>query len=77
MSADRQVTSETQLILNYNNPLIQKLAETTDRNLVGHSIQMLYIQALLLGHRPLNTRETKLLSDGLNGLIDYSVGKSL
>ena len=33
------------------------------------SVEMLYVQALLLGHRPLNAREMALLNRGLLGLI--------
>ncbi|MFT7639018.1 MAG: molecular chaperone HtpG [Pirellulaceae bacterium] len=76
MSAERSVTAETQLVLNYNNKLVRKLAATPDRNLIGRALQMLYVQALLLGHRPLNAREMKLLSDGLLGLIEYSIESS-
>jgi len=76
MSSERSITAETQLVLNYNNSLVQKLATTPDRNLIGRALQMLYVQALLLGHRPLNAREMKLLSDGLLGLIEYSIGNN-
>ena len=34
---------------------------------------MLYVQALLLGHHPLSSREMKLLNDGLLGLIEWGV----
>jgi molecular chaperone HtpG len=33
------------------------------------SVEMLYVQALLLGHRPLNAKEMALLNQGLLGLI--------
>jgi molecular chaperone HtpG len=33
------------------------------------SVELLYVQALLLGHRPLNAQEMALLNQGLLGLI--------
>jgi molecular chaperone HtpG len=34
---------------------------------------MLYVQALLLGHQPLNAKEMSLLNEGLLALIDLGV----
>ena len=34
---------------------------------------MLYVQALLLGHFPLQRDEVKLLNQGLLGLIDWAL----
>lgn len=62
-----------QLCFNYNNPLIRKMATLRNRTLLQRSIQMLYVQALLLGHHPLNAREMSLLNEGLLGLIEWGV----
>jgi molecular chaperone HtpG len=62
-----------QLCFNYHNPLVRKLAALTNRTLLQRSIQMLYVQALLLGHHPLNAKEMGLLNEGLLGLIEWSV----
>jgi molecular chaperone HtpG len=58
------------LTLNYHNPLIRKLARITDITFQERSIEMLYMQALLLGHHPIGARELALLNGGLIGLID-------
>ena len=34
---------------------------------------MLYVQALLLGHQPLNAKEMALLNEGLLALIEFGV----
>jgi molecular chaperone HtpG len=34
---------------------------------------MLYVQALLLGHQPLSSKEMALLNDGLLALIELGV----
>lgn len=62
-----------QLCFNYSNPLIRQLAQVEDRTLTQRTVEMLYVQALLLGHIPLKSRETRLLSDGLLGLIQYVI----
>ncbi len=62
-----------QLCFNYGNPLVRKLAQLRDRNLLRRSIEMLYVQALLLGHHPLSAREMALLNEGLLGLIEWGL----
>jgi molecular chaperone HtpG len=62
-----------QLCFNYHNSLIRKMAQLRDRTLLQRSIQMLYVQALLLGHHPLNAKEMALLNDGLLGLIEWGI----
>ncbi len=57
------------LTFNYLNPVVRKLAGVLDRELMKLSVEMLYVQALLLGHRPLSAREMALLNQGLLGLI--------
>jgi len=57
------------LTFNFLNPVVRKLAGVTDRALMKVSVEMLYVQALLLGHRPLSAKEMALLNQGLLGLI--------
>jgi molecular chaperone HtpG len=42
-----------------------------DERLLRLSIQVLYVQSLLLGHRPLTSKEMKLLNEGLLGLVEW------
>ena len=44
-----------------------------DKVLVQKAIEMLYVQALLLGHFPLRSEELKLMGDGLLGLIEMVI----
>jgi molecular chaperone HtpG len=67
-------TVYAQLCFNYHNPLIRKMAQLRNRTLLQRSIQMLYVQALLLGHHPLNAKEMALLNEGLLGLIEWGLG---
>lgn len=63
------------LFLNYNNPLIRRLAAVSDAALLRRCIGMLYVQALLLGMFPLTAREMQLLNGGILGLIDAAIGR--
>ena len=61
----------SQLCFNLDNPLIQKMCAIKDRNLLQRTIEMLYVQSLLLGHHPLHAKEQELLNSGMLGLIEY------
>lgn len=62
-----------QLIFNHNNHLVRRLTGVRERGLLERAIQMLYVQALLLGHHPLNAREMQLLNEGLLSLIEWGL----
>ena len=63
----------SQLCLNYNNSLIQRLAKIQQPTLLRRAIEMLYVQALMMGHFPLKQKEMELLTNGLLGLIDLAI----
>ena len=63
--------SFARLCFNFRNPVVYKIARMKDERLLRLSIEMLYVQALLLSHRPLNTKEMTLLNDGLLGFIEW------
>jgi molecular chaperone HtpG len=60
----------TQLVLNFLNPLIQRLAAVKTRTVLVRAVQVLYVQGLLLAHQPLTSRELGILTQGLAGLLD-------
>src|SRR5262249_22210147 len=53
---ERHAGPYAQLTFNYQNSLVRRLAALRDRKLVHRSVQMLYVQALLLGHHPLSSK---------------------
>lgn len=63
--------SSGRLCFNYRNPVVRKISRMRDESLLRLSVQVLYVQALLLGHRTLNSKEMKLLNDGLLGLVEW------
>jgi molecular chaperone HtpG len=73
LTAKHSADVYAQLCFNYHNPLVRKLAQLRDRTLLRRSIEMLYVQALLLGHHPLSAREMALLNEGLLGLIEWGL----
>lgn len=58
------------LCFNYRNLVVHKITKIQDEDLLRLSIQMLYVQAVLLSHRPLSSKEMALLNAGLLGLIE-------
>jgi molecular chaperone HtpG len=71
---DRPPTRFAQLCFNLENPLVRRLTTVRDRAVLHRSIQMLYLQSLLLGHHPLSGKEMQLLNDGLLALIEWGIG---
>ncbi len=71
-----QQPSKAHLYLNMNNDLIRRLALLREANLVRHVMEVLYAQALLLGHHSLNAAEMQLLNQGILDLIDKSLSIS-
>lgn len=65
--------ADSLLCFNYASPLVRKLVQLRDEPLLRRMIEMLYVQALLLGHHPLSAKEMRLLNDGLIGLIEWSI----
>lgn len=69
VAASTSGNERARLVLNYLNPVVRRLARTTNQELARRSVEMLYVQSLLLGHRPLSAEELALLNHGLLGLI--------
>jgi molecular chaperone HtpG len=72
---ERPATPAAQLVFNHSNPLIRRLVEVTERAVVERSVQMLYVQALLLGHHPLSAKEMRLLNEGLLALLEWGLAR--
>lgn len=63
--------ADGRLCFNYRNNVINKVCRMEDETLLRFSIQVLYVQSLMLGHRPLNSKEMKLFNEGLMGLVQW------
>jgi molecular chaperone HtpG len=62
-----------QLVLNYRNPLVRRITELADDDLVRLSVEALYGQALLLGHHPIRPADAALLNSSFLGLLNKAV----
>jgi molecular chaperone HtpG len=63
----------SQLVLNYRNPLVRRITELADDDVVRLAVESLYGQALLLGHHPLRPADVALLNTSFLGLLDKAV----
>jgi molecular chaperone HtpG len=60
------------LCLNWSSPLVRTLAATDDDAVLARTAQLLYVQALLAGHRPLRPDDRALLTGALTDLVQLS-----
>ncbi|MEV6606276.1 HSP90 family protein [Kutzneria sp. NPDC051319] len=63
----------SQLCLNFANAAVRELARQARQGLimrVRRAVELLYVQALLLGHHPLHDRELTLLDDVVLGFVE-------
>lgn len=72
---DRAESGTAQLCFNFRNPLVRKVAAVRDRKRLARAVEMLYVQALLLGHHPLSGPEMAVLNRGILGLIEDCTGE--
>ncbi len=62
--------ADAQLCFNYNNILVRNLIAIDDLEVKLLNVKILYIQALLLGHHPLQKKELDILTNGLLKLME-------
>lgn len=60
------------LYLNLNSPLVQRLSQIKDKQLLKSTARVLYVQALLAGGHPLKGGELKVLNQELLNLVGYN-----
>ncbi|MEI3849319.1 MULTISPECIES: HSP90 family protein [Microbacterium] len=62
------------LCLNWSNRVVRALRGVTDDAVFARTVQLLYIQALLAGHRPLSDADRSLMTGALADLVALSAG---
>jgi molecular chaperone HtpG len=72
---DRADSGTAQLCFNFRNALVRKVVAVRDRKRLVRAVEMLYVQALLLGHHPLSGPEMVVLNRGILGLIEDCTGE--
>jgi molecular chaperone HtpG len=66
-------SGDAQLCLNFANAAVRELARQARQGSimrVRRAVELLYVQALLLGHHPLHDRELSLLDDVVLGFVE-------
>lgn len=53
--------------------LVMKLAGLKDRARLRLAVEMLYLQALMMGHHPLRAKELDALNRSMTGLIELGL----
>lgn len=72
-SARQRGSVAAQLVFNAENALVRRLLTATDKRLLRAAVEMLYAQALLLGHHPLSGKELKLLTHCTLTLVERAL----
>lgn len=63
----------SKIYFNVDNPLVQRLMMITDEKKLGVCIEILYVQALLLGRFPLRNNEMEILNIGILKMIEWGL----
>ncbi|WP_145146457.1 HSP90 family protein [Paenibacillus xylanexedens] len=61
------------LYLNVNNPIIQRVLTSLDDQMTPIAIEMLYVNALMMGHYAMNRQELEVLNQGIVRFIDWGL----
>lgn len=72
--AEARPEGAARLCLNLSNQLVTKVIRVADPQRLHVYVRMLYLQALLLGHRPPGRRELKALNETLTWLLEDGAG---
>lgn len=73
-ATSQQPDATARLCLNWTNRVVRMLATLDDQAVFTRSVHVLYVQALLAGHRPLTAADRTLMTTAMTDLIQLSVG---
>jgi len=72
-SLQGEASSYSILYLNLNNPVVERLFTGQSTSRLNTLVEMLYANALMMGHYPMNRSELALMNKGILSLIDWSM----
>ncbi|MDQ0658015.1 hypothetical protein QF041_002782 [Paenibacillus sp. W2I17] len=61
------------LYLNVSNPIIQRVLTSPDDQMTPIAIEMLYVNALMMGHYAMSKQELEVLNQGIVRFIDWGL----
>ncbi|UQZ34810.1 HSP90 family protein [Paenibacillus sp. PK3_47] len=73
LGAALQETAYATLYFNLNNPVIERAFRPAHRAMLPSIVEMLYCNALMMGHYPMNRQEMALLNKGIIQFIDWGM----
>ncbi|CAM3529805.1 MULTISPECIES: HSP90 family protein [Saccharibacillus] len=73
LGGSMQGSAQSILYLNLNNPVVDKLFAGPPNAKLPTLVEMLYANALMMGHYPMSRQELALLNAGILSLIDWSM----
>lgn len=73
LSAGLQQAGYATLYLNLDNPVISRIFATGKADIMPMAIEMLYVNALMMGHYPMNRQELAVLNNGIIQFIDWGL----
>jgi molecular chaperone HtpG len=73
----KSAAPRAQLVLNYHSPIVRRLAQIQERELLTAAVESLYGQALLMTHRPLRPSDAALLNRAFAELLSRATQAAL
>lgn len=73
LSAGINSAGYSTLYLNVNNPIIKRVLTSPDNQMTPIAIEMLYVNALMMGHYAMNKQELEVLNQGIVRFIDWGL----
>ncbi|WP_340021241.1 HSP90 family protein [Paenibacillus sp. FSL K6-1096] len=73
LGASLKDTAYATLYFNLNNPVIERAFHPAHQKMLPSIVEMLYCNALLMGHYPMNRQEMALLNQGIIQFIDWGL----
>jgi molecular chaperone HtpG len=67
------LNQNSNLHLNIDNPLVKKIMTIDDQKLFVKSLELIYLNSLLIGHYSLNNNEAEKLNENLLTIIDQAI----
>ncbi|MEM1185320.1 MAG: HSP90 family protein [Planctomycetota bacterium] len=68
-----ETLTPTRLCFNADSPLVRRVIEIEDLDLVKTAVEVMFVQALMSGQHPITTTDMALLHDGLDRLLSAAV----
>ncbi|WP_059051015.1 HSP90 family protein [Paenibacillus senegalimassiliensis] len=73
LGANYQATAYATIYLNLDNPVVSRIFTSGHLGMLPTAVEMLYCNALLMGHYPMNRKEIALLNQGIIRFIDWGM----